>query len=202
VGSAFESQPVRGDSILVSQIKPNIVPIGGDYWQNLPYHIGYEESYLIISDSRSTGKLYSNPFIVPQGAKSIDFLISGTTGRVEIEFQQTPKAWVSSGYVVYPDSRSVLMQRKSIILSPSDGGKIGRILIWVPSPGNHILVDDFKIVAAKETQMQEKFKSPPSTGQQHQQQPSQQQGQKIITPNQKEMTIQKNQISGTSMALP
>ena len=38
-GEAFAAQPVHGDRVSASQVRPTVVPLGGDYWDG-PYPVG------------------------------------------------------------------------------------------------------------------------------------------------------------------
>src|SRR6266850_2509185 len=59
-GSAFSDQPVAGANIRTERV--NIVKLGGDYWQGLPYPVGQNGNNLIFTADPSEGTLTSSDF--------------------------------------------------------------------------------------------------------------------------------------------
>jgi hypothetical protein len=80
LGDAFYDQPVSAYSITIPAVqrRPDLVPLGGNYWQNSPYPLitGNQGEYLLASNPNSGGgMIFSNDFRINQ--KYIDFLIGG-----------------------------------------------------------------------------------------------------------------------------
>src|SRR5579884_1843949 len=75
-GEAFLNQPFRGDRFKVSQVKPDLVPLGGDYWDG-PYPVGNLGEFWISTEDHLTGALTSGEFMIEKDLPWFNFLISG-----------------------------------------------------------------------------------------------------------------------------
>jgi microsomal dipeptidase-like Zn-dependent dipeptidase len=86
-GNAFDNQPVAGHTVTTARVKPDMNyyanGIGGDYWQDIPYPIGFKDNQWI-------GTYEWNNFDAPQGTltskefvldkRYIHFLMGGGMG--------------------------------------------------------------------------------------------------------------------------
>src|SRR6266849_4580335 len=56
-GEAFANQPLRGDRLKASRVRPGLVPLGGDYWDG-PYPVGHQgEFYRVFEATGSDSEL-------------------------------------------------------------------------------------------------------------------------------------------------
>lgn len=76
-GEAFLNQPIRGDKFLASQVKPNLIPLGGDYW-NGRYPVGHQGNYWISTEDSLTGTLLSDEFLIDARFPWFSCLIGGS----------------------------------------------------------------------------------------------------------------------------
>ncbi|EFH82106.1 peptidase M19 renal dipeptidase [Ktedonobacter racemifer DSM 44963] len=76
-GEAFREQPVRGDRFRASQVKPGLVPLGGDYWDG-PYPVGQRGEYWISTEDHLTGTLTSETFILEASSPWFTCLLGGS----------------------------------------------------------------------------------------------------------------------------
>jgi microsomal dipeptidase-like Zn-dependent dipeptidase len=79
-GEAFQDQPVRGDQVKASEIKADLVPLGGDYWDG-PYPVGHLGNYWIHTSDDLTGMLTSDEFTIDANYPWFSFLIGGRDDR-------------------------------------------------------------------------------------------------------------------------
>src|SRR5689334_19305009 len=75
-GPAFDAQPIDGASLRID--RTNTVKVGGNYWRNLPYSVGHQGRYLILTDDALTGELTSADFTLNPATPYFSFLIGGT----------------------------------------------------------------------------------------------------------------------------
>ncbi|WP_201373910.1 membrane dipeptidase [Ktedonobacter robiniae] len=77
-GRAFAQQPIFGDKFSTSQVKPGLVPLGGDYWDG-PYPVGNLSNYWLSTENEHTGSLTSHEFAIDANYPWFSFQISGHT---------------------------------------------------------------------------------------------------------------------------
>src|SRR5439155_3733210 len=91
-GEAFLNQPVRGDRFLTDQVRPELISIGGDYWNGL-YPVGHQGEYWISTENHLTGTLTSDEFLIDAAFPWFSFLIGGSNHsaacRVELLIKVT-----------------------------------------------------------------------------------------------------------------
>lgn len=161
-GGAFDNQPILGNSITAAEVDPDMVAIGGDYWRNTKYHVGYSGDYLIKSIRGRAGLLWSDQFRIPTNAERVSFLIGGNLGRVKLQFLRTedvevfPESggqstilpageWYDALEPVYVPHHMILEER-AIEFTSTHWGKIARVVVeQFPNQSGVILVDHFQV---------------------------------------------------------
>jgi len=95
-GTAFNNQPVEGNTITSERVLTSLAynngGIGGDYWKDMPYPIGFKDQYWIGTYENGngnalTGTLTSRQF--PLKKKYLHFLLGGgkDINRLYVELQ-------------------------------------------------------------------------------------------------------------------
>ena len=179
-GSAFAYQPVVGEVMRVRRInylkQQMDANIGGGYWQDLTYRIGFKglkwigtaDNYAVPegglfdleqADDSLTGELLSKPFVIEK--PYISFLIGGTSDsadlRVELLVETDPgtPGAVHIGNVYYHVEFSATGHDRELLRRVGWGmdsfghhvlGKHARIRIVDNSTTGHLNVDDFQFV--------------------------------------------------------
>ncbi|MEH1846895.1 MAG: membrane dipeptidase [Nostoc sp.] len=168
-GTAFDSQPTQGNNVVMSRIRS--LPLGGDYWQDVAYPIGYKGNYWIgtyenhpkdphnplgsIQGDEPTGTLVSQPFVLNHNF--ITFLIGGGDDIRNLKIELLEKV-SAGGTITFSDG-----QYKEVAAIPATGrnsevirrewwnvanyeGKTIRIRIVDNSskPWGHINIDDIQ----------------------------------------------------------
>lgn len=164
-GETFLKQPVRGDKFVTSQVKPGLIPIGGDYWDG-PHPVGHQGDYWISTEDHLVGTLTSDEFVISQNAPWFSFLISGnediTTHNVSLLIKATrantkkfadayPRISIAGKgdfYKVFEATGhgNEVMRRVSFNASRF-AGESALIHIIDGSTAGHINVDDFQLAA-------------------------------------------------------
>ena len=167
-GEAFANQPLRGDRLKASRVRPGLVPLGGDYWDG-PYPVGHRGEYWISTENHLTGTLISDEFVINENYPWFSFLIGGGHDsahlRVELLIKATAENQLTAaepaGVTSYPiislpgkgdfyrvfeatGSDSEVMHR--VIFNVVDAGltnQSARIRIVDNSTTHHINADDF-----------------------------------------------------------
>jgi len=163
-GTAFNSQPTRGDNISTQRILYNMEynngGVGGDYWKDQGFNQGYKDAFWIGTYENNpngsnflqtqgdgpTGTLTSDEFIIT--TSFCYFLIGGGSDTnqlyVELQIKQPDDTWKSE---VRKSSfrNSEQMYREKFLLQGLQN-KTARIRIVDNSNGNwgHINVDHFR----------------------------------------------------------
>ena len=169
-GDAFAHQPIFGDKFKASQVKPGLVPLGGDYWDGA-YPVGHQGSYWISTEDHLTGTLTSDDIRVDGTYGWFSFLIGGSEDsdhqRVELFVKAESEAHAWPGYSTSMDEsftrislagrgayykvfevtghNSEVMRR--VVLSVDSMNLIGKSLcirVVDASTTGHINVDDFQ----------------------------------------------------------
>jgi microsomal dipeptidase-like Zn-dependent dipeptidase len=166
-GKAFLNQPVRGDRFMTSQARPNLIPLGGNYW-NGPYPIGHRGNYWLSTDDQLTGTLTSDKFTISARFPWLSLLVSGkndatnctvallikATARNRQRFENlypgiTLKDLGNFYQVFVTTGRgNEIMQRVSF-RADQFAGEDARIRITDSSTSGHINVDDIQFTADK-----------------------------------------------------
>lgn len=76
-GEAFQDQPVYGDVVKANQIRSDLVPLGGDYWDG-PYPVGHQGNYWISTQDHLMGTLASDEFVIDENFPWFSCLVSGS----------------------------------------------------------------------------------------------------------------------------
>lgn len=109
-GDAFVDQPVRGDKIRASHVRPGLVPLGGDYWDG-PYPVGHQGDYWISTENHLTGTLISGEFFIDANYPWFSFLIGGGDDidnlRVELLIKATAENRNTFAYKAEPGEERV-----------------------------------------------------------------------------------------------
>jgi microsomal dipeptidase-like Zn-dependent dipeptidase len=90
-GEAFANQPVRGDRLKASRVRPELVPLGGDYWDG-PYPVGHQGDYWIGTENHLTGTLTSDEFVINENYPWFNFLIGGGHDSAHLRVELLIKA--------------------------------------------------------------------------------------------------------------
>jgi microsomal dipeptidase-like Zn-dependent dipeptidase len=161
-GQAFLQQPIRGDRFVTSQVKPGLIPLGGDYWDGL-YHVGHQGNYWISTQDHLTGTLTSDEFTITKAFSWFSCLISGSDDRTAhsasllIKATEINRPKLSSIYpLVHLDSRGDFykvfeatghgneIMRRVIFNAEQFAGEQACIRVIDTAPSGHINVDDFQ----------------------------------------------------------
>jgi microsomal dipeptidase-like Zn-dependent dipeptidase len=164
-GEAFLNQPFRGDRFKVSQVKPDLVPLGGDYWDG-PYPVGNLGEFWISTENHLTGALTSGEFMIEKDLPWFNFLISGnndvtahsvsllvraTSANVKTLAGKYPLiqiASVGSFYKVFEATGhgNEIMRRVSFDASQF-AGEVARVRVIDNATSGHINVDNLQFTA-------------------------------------------------------
>src|SRR5713101_1070282 len=168
-GEAFASQPLRGDRLKASRVRPGLVPLGGDYWDG-PYPVGHQGEYWISTENHLTGTLTSDEFDINENYPWFNFLIGGGHDSAHLRVELLIKTTAENQLAAEPEhtsatpnpiislpgkgdfyrvfeatgSDSELMRR--VIFNVVDAGltnQSARIRIVDNSTTHHINADDF-----------------------------------------------------------
>lgn len=165
-GRAFADQPVAGSTILAKDVRIDgrpVVPLGGDYWHDVPYPVGQDQNYLVQVVSKLTGVLDSDEFVADD--RYLCFLLGGSpAGDAAVELRVDAMAVARAGgfkALDQPDANGYVAVIRAVP-SGSDvlaavvwdlrgkrGGLIGasaRIRLTISKAGPHrLLVDAFEL---------------------------------------------------------
>jgi microsomal dipeptidase-like Zn-dependent dipeptidase len=162
-GEAFVIQPVHGDRVSASKARPELVPLGGDYWDG-PYPVGNLHPYWIHTEDHLTGTLTSLEFVFDDNYPWFSFLIGGGQDianlRVELLVRVTAANAEKFDLHSYPlvsisgrgdfltifaetGNGSEIMRRVIFhVTSAQLAGEHGCVRIVDTTSSNHISVDD------------------------------------------------------------
>jgi microsomal dipeptidase-like Zn-dependent dipeptidase len=164
-GEAFLQQPTRGHKFVTSQVKSELIPLGGDYWDG-PYPIGHTGDYWISTEDHLTGTLTSDEFVIEGSFPWFSFLIGGhedmTTHNVSLLIKATTTnmktfagrypliqlAHKGKFYKVFEATGHSNERMRRVSFNASlFAGERARIHISDSALSGHINVDDFQFSA-------------------------------------------------------
>jgi microsomal dipeptidase-like Zn-dependent dipeptidase len=108
-GDAFRDQPVRGDVVKASEVKIDLVPLGGDYWDG-PYPVGHRGTYWIHTRNDLTGTLTSDEFTIDANYPWFSFLIGGGNDRDHLRVELLIKSSAENRQKFAPSTVSIQEQ--------------------------------------------------------------------------------------------
>jgi microsomal dipeptidase-like Zn-dependent dipeptidase len=144
-GDAFVQQPLDAERLDRARFPAS--PLGGDYWNVVPYPLGHHGRFLVRSDEAGRGTLTSEAFALGANDRYFSVLVGGpdapATQRVELQVLDGSGAAAVAWQTTGPGLE--LLQQRVFALPAGLAGRLARIVIIDDSPDAHITVDDAKL---------------------------------------------------------
>ena len=106
-GEAFAHQPVRGDWVRARQAIPDLVLLGGDYWDG-PFPVGNRHQDWIRTEDHLVGTLTSREFVLEERYRWFSFLIGGSRDLAHVRVELLIRATETNRQRFAPDAYPVI----------------------------------------------------------------------------------------------
>jgi len=147
-GTAFPDAPIDGGDANPARFPAS--PLGGDYWNVVPYPLGHDGRFFVSSDDPGIGTLISDEILLSADDRYFSALVGGSgpspTPRVELHVEGDDGVLSAVWSAVIPGIE--LLQQRTFAIPAPFAGRRARIVIVDDAPDAHISVDRLRLTAA------------------------------------------------------